>query len=351
MEYIALWLLFAVFSAVIASAKNKSAVGWFLIGLFFGPFGLVVGLLPSSAEQEPASADLPGLAEGHGTEAPLAVSPDTGQKTVHSSRLTDCPDCGGKVSTAAASCPHCGRPTDLPDQRSPSPVPTPTQTESGVSAETPPQPRNGSSAVIPIAIGLMIVLFGAVLSQQRTERNKSAAPDTRSNQTEEEERSVEARRRANIRRGPSTTHEIARKISSNEKLLFVSKENGWYQLQTDPSTPEEWIHESVVTENPTNSDILRARGNVGHAWLLKQTDEARGEMLAGVLEGSGKPCTPVKTFFQGIDKENQAYWNIRCDSMNEYAIGLPQDPAKSTRILECEMLKLVGSECWVSMAR
>jgi hypothetical protein len=25
--------------------------------------------------------------------------------------LTQCPDCGGKLSTEAASCPHCGRPT------------------------------------------------------------------------------------------------------------------------------------------------------------------------------------------------------------------------------------------------
>lgn len=26
--------------------------------------------------------------------------------------LTICPDCGGRLSTHAASCPHCGRPTD-----------------------------------------------------------------------------------------------------------------------------------------------------------------------------------------------------------------------------------------------
>lgn len=43
--WIFLWLLFGIFSAVIASNKNRSAVAWFFIGLFFGPFGLVVGFL------------------------------------------------------------------------------------------------------------------------------------------------------------------------------------------------------------------------------------------------------------------------------------------------------------------
>ena len=41
------WILFAVFSAFIANAKNRSSASWFFIGLIFGPFGLVVGLLPS----------------------------------------------------------------------------------------------------------------------------------------------------------------------------------------------------------------------------------------------------------------------------------------------------------------
>ena len=68
MEYIVLWLLFAVFSAVIASAKNKSAVGWFLIGLFFGPFGLVVGLLPSGNKKATSNSDVGDFAVGYGMD-------------------------------------------------------------------------------------------------------------------------------------------------------------------------------------------------------------------------------------------------------------------------------------------
>lgn len=45
MGYLVVWLLFGIFSAVIASNKNRSVVTWFLVGLFLGPFGLIVGLL------------------------------------------------------------------------------------------------------------------------------------------------------------------------------------------------------------------------------------------------------------------------------------------------------------------
>ncbi|MCP3921699.1 MAG: hypothetical protein GY714_03850 [Desulfobacterales bacterium] len=31
-------------------------------------------------------------------------------KNLHTDRLTLCPDCGGKVSKRAISCPHCGLP-------------------------------------------------------------------------------------------------------------------------------------------------------------------------------------------------------------------------------------------------
>lgn len=46
MEYVALWILFAIFSAIFAGQKNRSSVGWFFVGLLFGPFGLLVLAFP-----------------------------------------------------------------------------------------------------------------------------------------------------------------------------------------------------------------------------------------------------------------------------------------------------------------
>ena len=45
MFYLFLWILFAVFSAMIASSKGRSAGNWFIVGFLFGPFGLLVGLM------------------------------------------------------------------------------------------------------------------------------------------------------------------------------------------------------------------------------------------------------------------------------------------------------------------
>lgn len=46
MLYLIIWILFAAFSAAIASSKNRNGFGWFIIGFLFGPFGLIVAALP-----------------------------------------------------------------------------------------------------------------------------------------------------------------------------------------------------------------------------------------------------------------------------------------------------------------
>jgi hypothetical protein len=46
MEFVVLWLLLAIFSALLAFYKNRSPLGWFLVGLLFGPFGFLVGAFP-----------------------------------------------------------------------------------------------------------------------------------------------------------------------------------------------------------------------------------------------------------------------------------------------------------------
>ncbi|MDF1882972.1 SHOCT domain-containing protein [Sulfurimonas sp. SAG-AH-194-C21] len=41
MGYFFLWLFFGIFAALLASNRNRSAIGWFFIGFVFGPFGLL----------------------------------------------------------------------------------------------------------------------------------------------------------------------------------------------------------------------------------------------------------------------------------------------------------------------
>lgn len=58
------WLLFGFFSAALAAHRNRSAFGWFLIGVLFGPFGLLVALFPPLEKRQPTS--LPGSAIARG---------------------------------------------------------------------------------------------------------------------------------------------------------------------------------------------------------------------------------------------------------------------------------------------
>ncbi|WP_418002164.1 hypothetical protein ACNO8X_18370 [Mycobacterium sp. PDNC021] len=49
-----IWLLCGIGSAVIAGSKNRSAFGWFVLGLLLGVFGLVIiAVLPRQAPLAP----------------------------------------------------------------------------------------------------------------------------------------------------------------------------------------------------------------------------------------------------------------------------------------------------------
>jgi len=44
MLLVILWLIFAAFSATIATAKNRSGFNWFVAGILFGPIGLLASM-------------------------------------------------------------------------------------------------------------------------------------------------------------------------------------------------------------------------------------------------------------------------------------------------------------------
>jgi hypothetical protein len=62
---VVLWVFFGVVSAGIATARGRSGVGWFLLGILFGPFALAVALLPTAEATRQAQAHRrgPGVAE------------------------------------------------------------------------------------------------------------------------------------------------------------------------------------------------------------------------------------------------------------------------------------------------
>lgn len=51
MEALLMWAVFMIFSGILAHGKGRNVVLWCLAGLLFGPIGLLVGLLPVTAEK------------------------------------------------------------------------------------------------------------------------------------------------------------------------------------------------------------------------------------------------------------------------------------------------------------
>lgn len=94
MEWILIWIICGVFSAIIASSKGRSGLGWLVMGLIFGVFALLfVGFMPPSPKEEPPS----GAADEK-----------------------KCPFCAETIKLEAKVCKHCGRDIEpMPEPKGP----------------------------------------------------------------------------------------------------------------------------------------------------------------------------------------------------------------------------------------
>lgn len=88
MEYLVIWLLFGVVTAVVATNKGRSGCSWFALGVVLGPIGFILSLVV--AKNQPAL-------EKHALE---------------SGSLRKCPFCAELIKAEAIKCRFCG--SDVP---------------------------------------------------------------------------------------------------------------------------------------------------------------------------------------------------------------------------------------------
>ena len=91
-----------------------------------------------------------------------------------------------------------------------------------------------------------------------------------------------------------------------------------------------------------------ALANKAHSMLEKMSDQERNTTLARFLKQSGEECDSViRNFFQGFDKNQNAFWNVACGNKKSYVVMINNDSVGSTKILSCAVLKAVNAgECF-----
>jgi len=105
MIYLIIWILFGIGCAIAASNKNRSAAGWFFLGILLGPFGLIFILLlsPLTASASKALTPLP---------------PDALRQVLPTSEISlgeenkKCPACAEIIKLEALKCRFCGEALD-----------------------------------------------------------------------------------------------------------------------------------------------------------------------------------------------------------------------------------------------
>lgn len=278
--------------------------------------------------------------------------------------LIECRECGNKISTKSKICPSCG-------------VPSPA--------------RNPTSRPLKLAI-IFIVLagIGYILelanppSREQVSGSSLPSRDERREQFPEKRLELLEKGRRFLAEGKAAS--VAGLLSpwifiGDDEITALSYQAREQQLVNELMTipvsehaANEVRYEELTQIRPENDrfkeklNFYRSKsasadgrgrseqpvaktlrsGNIGHTLLLDMIPAERSKTLSSVVELNGEACGGGEgTFFQGVDEDRAAYWNLACSNGSNYSIKIEPDANGTSTILECNFLEFIsGVPCF-----
>ena len=87
-------------------------------------------------------------------------------------------------------------------------------------------------------------------------------------------------------------------------------------------------------------------GNIANDILMSRTPEQKTQILSNIVNAAGVPCTPIVSFFQGLDTLDAAYWNIDCSNGKSFVIQIANDDDATTTVFQCSAMRSLGMHCF-----
>lgn len=105
MEWVIIWVLFGLLAAGVASSRGSSSIGWFIAGIFLGPFALIAAFVDSGRQCPECRSRIHRQAK----RCPKCQVPLT---PAGKPEAQGCPWCYRMLSADErwAECRHCARP-------------------------------------------------------------------------------------------------------------------------------------------------------------------------------------------------------------------------------------------------
>ncbi|MCE0721621.1 MULTISPECIES: hypothetical protein [Legionella] len=86
--------------------------------------------------------------------------------------------------------------------------------------------------------------------------------------------------------------------------------------------------------------------NIANDILLSRTSEQKTQILSGIINRAGEACIPIESFYQGVDRNDAAYWNISCANGRSFVIQIANDADATTTIFPCSSIQSLGAQCF-----